>query len=237
MRLNKYIAAAGLCSRRKADALTESGAVRVNGLVVHEMGYNVNVGDVVEVNGRVTRPAGKRVCIVLNKPKGYITSVGDAQSRPTVMDLVGDVSERIFPVGRLDCDTSGLLILTNDGALSQLLAHPKHALYKTYRATVSGLLSDARIARLRRGVDIGGFVTAPAGLRVLRQTKGATTVEIRIREGKNRQVRKMFAAVGNRVVALERVAVGEILLGRLKEGHYRRMTRKELAYLEEIARE
>ncbi|MDR2295563.1 MAG: rRNA pseudouridine synthase [Clostridiales Family XIII bacterium] len=236
MRLNRYIAAAGVCSRRKADALTESGAVRLNGCVVRGPGCDVRDGDVVEVNGRVISPADKRVCIVLNKPKGYLTSVGDAQNRPTVMDLVGDIPERIFPVGRLDCDTRGLLILTNDGALSQLLAHPKHAIHKTYRATVSGHLSDARIARLRRGVDLGGFVTAPARLRVLRQTKGTTTVEIRILEGKNRQVRRMFAAVGNRVVELERVAVGEILLGHLKEGHYRGMTRRELAYLNELAR-
>ncbi|MDR2356307.1 MAG: rRNA pseudouridine synthase [Clostridiales Family XIII bacterium] len=236
MRLNRYIASAGLCSRRKADALTENGNVKVNGFVMREQGYDVKEGDVVEVDGRVIRPADKRVCIVLNKPKGCITSVGDAQNRPTVMDLVGDIPERIFPVGRLDCDTAGLLILTNDGALSQMLTHPKHKIRKTYRAKVGGLLSDARIARLRKGVDIGGFVTSPAELRVLRQTERATTVEIRIIEGKNRQVRRMFAAVGCKVIELERVAVGDILLGRLKEGYYRKLTRRELAYLDEISR-
>jgi 23S rRNA pseudouridine2605 synthase len=237
MRLNRYIAAAGVCSRRKADALTESGAVRLNGCVVREMGQDVRDGDVVEVNGRVIRPADKRVCIVLNKPKGYITSVGDAQNRPTVMDLVDDIPERVFPVGRLDCDTTGLLIMTNDGALSQMLTHPKHKIEKTYHAKVSGLLSDERIARLRKGVDIGGFVASPAKLRVLRQTERATTVEIRISEGKNRQVRRMFAAVGNKVVELKRVAVGDILLGRLKEGAYRKLNPRELAYLNEIPRE
>ncbi|MDR2133085.1 MAG: rRNA pseudouridine synthase [Clostridiales Family XIII bacterium] len=236
MRLNKYIASAGICSRRKADALTADGAVRVNGLLVREMGYEVKEGDVVEVGGRVILPETGRVCIVLNKPRGYITSVRDAQKRPTVMDLVGDIPERIFPVGRLDFDTSGLLILTNDGALSQMLTHPKHRIRKTYRARVAGVLSDERIARLRKGVDIGGFVTSPAELRVLRQAERATWVEIDVFEGKNRQVRRMFAAVGNKVVELERVAVGEILLGRLKEGHYRKMTRAELAYLGEISR-
>jgi 23S rRNA pseudouridine2605 synthase len=235
MRLNKYIASAGLCSRRKADVLTENGNVKVNGIVVHEMGYDVKEGDVVEVNDRAIKPTGKRVCIVLNKPKGFITSVGDGQNRPTVMDLVGDIPERIFPVGRLDCDTAGLLIMTNDGALSQMLTHPGHRIYKTYRARIGGVLSDERIARLRKGVDIGGFVTSPAELRVLKQAERMTTIEIRILEGKNRQVRKMFAAVGNKVVELERVAVGEILLGRLKEGHYRKMTRRELAYLSELA--
>jgi 23S rRNA pseudouridine2605 synthase len=237
MRLNKYIALGGLCSRRKADALTESGGVKVNGLIVREMGYDVKEGDVVEVAGRVIKPEHGRVYIVLNKPKGFITSAYDAQKRPTVMDLVGDIPERIFPVGRLDCDTSGLLIMTNDGALSQMLTHPKHRIYKTYRARVSGVLSDERIARLKRGVDIGGFVTSPAELSVLRQAERATFVEIRIFEGKNRQVRRMFAAVGVKVVDLERVAVGEVLLGRLKEGHYRRMNRRELAYLSEFSRE
>jgi 23S rRNA pseudouridine2605 synthase len=203
---------------------------------MREQGYDVREGDIVEIDGRVIRPSDKRVLIVLNKPKGYITSVGDARNRPTVMDLLGDIPERIFPVGRLDCDTAGLLILTNDGALSQMLTHPKHKIYKTYRVKVSGLLSDTRIARLRRGVDIGDFVTSPAALRVLRQTGHATTVEIRILEGKNRQVRRMFAAVGNKVVELERVAVGDILLGRLKAGCYRKMTHRELAYLDEILR-
>jgi 23S rRNA pseudouridine2605 synthase len=237
MRLNRYIASAGFCSRRKADELTENGNVKVNGRIVREMGCDVKEGDVVEIGGRVVIPANKRVCIVLNKPKGFITSVGDALNRPTVMDLVRDIPERIFPVGRLDCDTRGLLILTNDGALSQLLTHPKHKIQKTYRAKVSGLLSDARIARLKRGVDIGGFVTSPASLRVLRQTGRATTVEIRVSEGKNRQIRKMFAAVGNKVIELERVAVGEILLGHLKEGCYRKINPRELAYLSELSDE
>jgi 23S rRNA pseudouridine2605 synthase len=234
MRLNKYIALAGVCSRRKADALTESGDVRVNGSVVREMGIDIKEGDVVEVSGRVIKPAGKFVYIVLNKPKGVITSAHDDRSRPTVMDFVGDIPERIFPVGRLDGDTSGLLIMTNDGELSQMLTHPKHKIYKTYRARVGGALSDARIARLRKGVDIGGFVTSPAEVRVLRQAERITTVEIRIIEGKNRQIRKMFTAVGNNVIELERVAVGEILLGRLREGHYRKLTPRELAYLEDI---
>jgi 23S rRNA pseudouridine2605 synthase len=235
MRLNKYIASAGVCSRRKADALSKNGNVKVNGLVVRTLGYDVKEGDVVEVNDRVIGLTNKRVCIVLNKPKGFITSASDDRNRPTVMDLVSDIPERIFPVGRLDCDTAGLLIMTNDGALSQMLTHPGHKIYKTYRARIGGVLSDERIARLRRGVDIGGFITSPAELRVIKQTERTTMVEIRILEGKNRQVRKMFAAVGNRVVELERVAVGEILLGRLKEGHYRKMTRRELAYLSELA--
>jgi 23S rRNA pseudouridine2605 synthase len=229
VRLNKYIASAGVCSRRKADGLIGSGVVKVNGVVTREMGVDVKEGDVVEAEGRVLDAAVKRVYIVLNKPKGFITSVGDDRGRPTVMDLVGDIEERIFPVGRLDSDTSGLLIMTNDGSFSQMLTHPKHGIYKTYRAKVGGVLSEERVARLRKGVDVGGFVTAPAEVRIVKQGERITTVEIRVLEGKNRQIRRMFAAVGNDVVDLERVAVGDILLGRLKEGHYRKMTRRELA--------
>lgn len=234
MRLNKYIALAGVCSRRKADELTAEGNVKVNGVPMREFGYDVKDGDVVEVNGRRIAPSRKQVYIVLNKPKGFITSAGDERGRPTVMELVGDVPERVFPVGRLDYNTSGLLIMTNDGLLSQKLSHPKHGVYKTYRARVAGVLSDERAAKLRKGVDIGGFVTSPAKVQVIKQAERGTIVEIQIREGKNRQVRKMFAAVGNKVLDLERTAIGDIYLGRLKEGHYRKMTKQEIEYLENL---
>jgi 23S rRNA pseudouridine2605 synthase len=228
MRLNKYIAHAGLASRRKADELTRGGSVRVNGVPMRTLGYDVKDGDVVEVNGRPIKSADTLVYILLNKPKGFITSTADDRGRPTVMELVRDVPERIFPIGRLDYNTSGLLLMTNDGAFAQRVAHPGSQVYKTYRAKVAGVLSDERLARLRNGVDIGGFVTAPADVRVCRQGACSALAEIRIREGKNRQVRKMFAAVGSKVLELERVAVGVVLLGHLKEGHYRKLTRQEI---------
>ncbi|NLY72013.1 MAG: rRNA pseudouridine synthase [Clostridiales bacterium] len=234
MRLNKYIAKAGIASRRKADELIFAGKVKINGVVVKTPGHNVEEGQVVEVEGRVIKPSDRLVYIILNKPKGYVTTVSDEKGRPTVMDLVSDIDERVFPVGRLDYNTSGLLLMTNDGDLAFKLTHPKHEIEKTYRARVSGVLSDERIARLRKGVDIGGYVTNPAVVNVIKQAQRNTIVEIKIKEGKNRQIRKMFDAVGNKVIELERIAIGNIHLGHLMSGHYRKLTAKEIEYLKNI---
>lgn len=234
MRLNKYIAHAGIASRRKADELTLNGNVKINGLTMCKPGYDVKPGDVVEVNGTKIRGQEELEYVALNKPKGYITSMRDEKNRPTVTELVADVEARLFPVGRLDYNTSGLLLLTNDGALAYRLTHPKHQITKTYQALVAGTLSKERLAKLRKGVDIGGFVTSPAQVRVIRQAERSALVEIKIHEGKNRQVRKMFAAVGNPVQELCRTAVGDLYLGRLKEGHYRKLTRKEIEYLKKL---
>ena len=234
MRLNRYIASAGICSRRKADELIANGNVKVNGAVCTEFGTDVTDEDRVSVNGRVIEAAEKKIYIALNKPAGYVTTMSDDRDRLTVADLVTDIPQRLFPVGRLDYNTTGLLIMTNDGELAQRLSHPSHEVYKTYVAEVEGVISDARIGKLRRGVDIGGFVTAPARVKILKQKPRAAIVEISIREGRNRQVRKMFAAVGNRVRSLERVAIGEIILGRLLAGHYRKLTKEEVDYLKSL---
>ena len=231
MRINKYIAQAGVASRRKADELIAAGNVKVNGLVLKEPGYDVVEGDVVEVNGRRIQAEEKKVYILLNKPIGYVTTVSDDKERPTVMDLVKDVDARIFPVGRLDYNTSGMLIMTNDGDFAYKVTHPKHELTKTYRARVAGVLSIEKVWKLRNGVDIGGFVTSKARVDVVKGLPKSTIVEITIHEGKNRQVRKMFKAVGNNVQELERIAIGNIRLGRLAEGHYRKLTREEVEYL------
>ncbi|MDD4122325.1 MAG: pseudouridine synthase, partial [Eubacteriales bacterium] len=220
-------------SRRKADELTLQGKVKINGAVMKEPGYNVAESDVIEVNGHIIKPDSKKIYIMLNKPKGFITSVDDERERPTVMDLISDIDERIFPVGRLDFNTSGMLIMTNDGDLAYKLSHPKNHIYKTYRAKVSGQISAERLARLRKGVDIGGFVTSKAIVDVIKQSERSAVVEIKIYEGKNRQVRKMFAAVGNKVLDLERIEIGELRLGHLKQGHYRKLTQKEIQYLKE----
>ena len=234
MRINKYIADAGICSRRKADELISNGNVKINGLTVKELGVDVAEGDVVEVNGNVIEAGRRKVYVAVNKPAGVITSMDDDRERETVADIVADIPERLFPVGRLDYNTTGLLIMTNDGQLTYTLTHPKHEVYKTYVAKVEGVLSGARAAKLRRGVDIGGFVTSPARVKVLKQMPRYAVVEISIREGKNRQVRKMFAAVGNKVRELKRTQIGEIRLGRLKEGHYRKLTREETEYLKSL---
>ena len=141
---------------------------------------------------------------------------------------------RVFPVGRLDADTTGLLIMTNDGDVANRLAHPSHEVVKIYRALVSGVLSPQRAAKLRKGVDIGGYTTAEAYVKIIRQVRNNTLVEIGIHEGKNRQVRKMCAAVGNRVLELERISIGEIYLGRLMEGHYRKLKNEEIEYLRSL---
>jgi len=231
MRLNKYIAQAGIASRRKADELTLQGRVKINGTVMKEPGYDVAEKDVVEVNGQTVRQDAKKVYIMLNKPKGYITSADDEKDRPTVMELVTDIEERLFTIGRLDYNTSGMLLMTNDGDLAYKLSHPKHHIYKTYRARISGQISGERLSKLRNGVDIGGFVTSKAIVNVVKQVERSAIVEIQIFEGRNRQVRKMFAAVGNKVMDLDRIAIGDLYLGHLKQGHYRKLTQKEIEYL------
>ncbi|MBQ9961413.1 MAG: rRNA pseudouridine synthase [Firmicutes bacterium] len=231
MRINKYIAQAGVASRRKADELIENGNVKVNGAVMKEPGYDVQEGDKVEVNGRVVEGQQKLVYVLVNKPFGVITSAKDEKDRVTVMELVKDIDERLFPVGRLDYNTTGALIMTNDGSLTYRVTHPKHELGKTYRALVKGVISPEKARKLRNGVDIGGYVTKRAKVSVIKGNQNSTLVEITIFEGKNRQVRKMFSAIGNPVQELERVAIGNIRLGHLKSGHYRKLTKEEIEYL------
>lgn len=234
MRLNKYIARAGIASRRKADELILNGNVKVNGAVPEDPWCDVQDGDVVEVNGITIKSSAAKVYIMLNKPKGYITSVSDEKSRPVVMELVTDIEERLFPIGRLDYNTSGMLLMTNDGDLANKLMHPKHKVIKTYRARVSGVVSKERLAHLRKGVDIGGFITSKAQVDVIKQGERSAIVEIKIHEGRNRQVRKMFAAVGNKVLDLERIAVGDLHLGHLREGHYRKLSKSEIESLKKM---
>lgn len=231
MRINKYIAQAGVASRRKADELIANGNVKINGAVMMEPGYDVQEGDKVEVNGRAITAVQKMEYVLVNKPWGMITSVDDDKDRATVMELVNDIDARLFPVGRLDYNTTGALIMTNDGDLTYRVTHPRHELGKTYRALVKGIISKEKLAKLRNGVDIGGYITKKAWVSVIKAGKGSTLVEITIHEGKNRQVRKMFAAVGNPVQTLERVAIGPIKLGHLKEGHYRKLTKEEIEFL------
>ncbi len=231
MRINKYIAQAGICSRRKADELIANGNVKINGAALKEPGYEVADGDRVEVNGKLISAQQKPEYVHINMPLGKVATASVDKERLTVMDVVADIDARLFPVGRLDYNTSGALIMTNDGELAYRLTHPKHEVYKTYRARVAGILSNEKVARLRKGVDIGGFVTSRAKVNVIKGTQHSTIVEIAIHEGKNRQVRKMFSAVGNPVQELERVAIGEIRLGHLKPGHYRKLTREEIEYL------
>lgn len=232
MRINKYIADAGIASRRKADDLIRRGQVKVNGAVLTQPGYDVQDGDEVSVSGQlISHTEQTKVYYMLNKPVGCITSVHDEKGRPTVMDCLQEVEERIYPVGRLDYQTSGLLFLTNDGDFAYRLTHPKHEVGKTYILRAEGSLNHRQLQRLRNGVDIGGFRTSPAQIRVLKCNKHSTVLEMTIHEGKNRQIRRMLEAVGSRVIELERVAYGNIVLGHLKPGRFRRLNPSEVAYL------
>lgn len=230
MRINKYIASAGVTSRRKADELIAAGRVTVNGVVMTAPGLDVADGDVVCVDGSPVQPKTKKVYYMMYKPAGCITSVSDESGRRTVMDVLGDVGTRVYPVGRLDYNTEGLLFLTNDGDFAYALTHPKKNIPKHYRARVTGTLTQAAAAQLRRGVDIGGYVTKRARVDIVTWNGHSTIVDLEIHEGKNRQVRRMFEAVGFEVTELTRLSVGNVSLGRLKPGQFRKLTPEEVAY-------
>jgi len=234
MRLNKFIAQSGYCSRRKADELTENGKVKINGEVCTRMGYDVQDDDIVTVEGHAIGAAEKHVYYALNKPVGYVTTNSDEKNRPTALSLLTDVTARVYPVGRLDCDSCGLLLFTNDGELANHITHPRGEVVKTYLVLANRVLTKDEVWMLRDGVNIGGYKTKHAQVNVISERQASPTYEIKISEGKNRQVRRMFEAVGAKVVALQRTEIGEISLGRLKEGVYRRLTDKEIEYLKRL---
>lgn len=228
IRLQKYIAMCGVASRRKAEELIESGAVELNGAVVSVQGCRVLEGDTVTVNGRVITPEANKIYILLNKPRGVMSTASDDRGRRTVLDCIDGINERLYPVGRLDYNTSGLIILSNDGAFTKYMTHPSHQVTKTYLVTADRDFSDGDIEKLKRGVDIGGYVTAPAVVQSGRFGLKKPSLKITIREGKNRQVRRMVEAVGRRVHMLKRVQIGNITDNRLKPGEWRHLTPKEV---------
>lgn len=233
VRLQKYIAMCGAASRRKAEELIADGRVTVNGTTVTEQGVKIEIGaDKVSLNGEELRLVSKKYYIMLNKPAGYVSTVSDQFERPTVIDLLSEeIKTRIFPVGRLDYETEGLLLLTNDGDFTYKVTHPKYELGKTYIATVGGGLTVAGINTLRRGVKLDEFKTSPAEVEILDSVPGSTDVKITIHEGKNRQVRRMFEAVGVKVLNLKRVSIGKVELGNLPLGRWRYLTTHEINYL------
>ena len=234
MRINKYIANAGIASRRKADELIKAGKVKVNGKVMSQPGYDVADRDEVLVEGRSVQSAENKVYYAMNKPLGVITSVNDDRGRMTVVDIMSDVEERVFPVGRLDYNTSGLLLLTNDGDFANRIMHPGHRMDKTYRVRVAGNISKMKISVLRAGVRLRKFKTAPARVDVITWNRHSMILEVTIHEGKNRQIRRMFEAVGYPVQELERISIGNMKLGHLKPGQYRKLSRRELEYFRNL---
>lgn len=234
MRLQKFLATAGIASRRKSEELILAGKVKVNGEIITELGTKVSEDDVVEYNGKIVEQEDKKVYILLNKPKGYVTTVKDEKKRKTVMHLLHGIKERLYPVGRLDFTTEGLLILTNDGDLTYRVTHPKHELSKVYKAFVKGHFTLDEIRQFESGLKIDDYVTSEAKLDVIRENANTSTVEITIHEGKNRQVRKMCEALGHRVLELERIQLGDITLDGVERGKFRHLTDEEIEYLKGV---
>ena len=236
-RLQKVIAYAGVASRRKAEQLITEGKVKVNGKVVRELGTKVSNSDTIEVEG-VKLEKENKVYFLLYKPKGYISAVTDDKGRKTVVDIFKkDVPERIFPVGRLDYDTTGLLLLTNDGEFSYQLTHPKFKIDKTYVARVKGVPTIDGLKKLQRGIKLEDGKTAPAQVSMTSfdEKAGKAICEITIHEGRNRQVRRMFEAIGTPVVKLKREKFAFLTLGHLKPGQYRQLTKQEVKWLRVLA--
>jgi 23S rRNA pseudouridine2605 synthase len=229
VRLAKFLANAGIASRRASEGLIRAGRVSVGGTTVTDPARDVDEHDAVTVDGRTVSIDAPRVVYAVNKPAGVVSTARDPQGRPTVVSLVGPGSRtRLYPVGRLDLDTTGLILLTNDGELAHRLTHPSFEIPKTYRAVVSrSPVSDSAVEALRHGIELDDGLTAPAEVRVVRPD----TLEITIHEGRNRQVRRMCEHVGHPVKSLERIAFGRLKLGDLRRGRVRRLTEDEVGLL------
>ena len=232
MRLQKYLAQCGVSSRRSAEKMISDGRVSVNGVVITEMGFQVDENSAqVQVDGRSVRPETEKHYLAYNKPIGEVTTVYDPEGRTTVMDHFRDYPVRLFPVGRLDYDSEGLLLLTNDGDMMNHMLHPSSNITKAYLTRVSNFVTDEEIRILRSGVMVDGKMTSSAQVRLIRHETLFTDLLISIHEGRNRQVRKMIEAVGHQVVHLKRVRFGPVELGSLPSGMWRKLTEEEIARL------
>lgn len=227
-RLQKVMAHAGVASRRKSEEIIAAGRVKVNGEIVTAMGTKVDPQkDTIEVDGEEIEKE-KKVYLKLYKPTGYVTTVKDPQGRKTVLDLIEGVDKRIYPAGRLDLDSSGLLLLTNDGDLTHKITHPSHELDKEYEVVINGQLNDQEIKHFKEGIDLQEGRTAPAEIKKVNEDSQNTTYKVIIHEGMNRQIRRMFDVLGYKVVSLIRVRIGSITLGSLKPGEHKALSREEV---------
>ena len=236
MRINKYIASGGICSRRKAEEYINQGLVKVNGKTVTALSFEVDeYNDTVTVSGNKIVPVKRTIYIMMHKPKGCVCTLKDDKGRKTVMDYLYDDSDtRLFPVGRLNSDTGGLLLLTNDGDVANKLTHPSTEIPKTYIAKVKGLLQESDLAALRNGVTLDGVKLRRCKVKFLDQKDDVARYEVTIYEGKNRQIHRMFEFVGKEVEFLKRIKIGEIRLGGLSRGAYRYLTDKEVSFLKRL---
>ena len=231
IRLQKFISQCGIASRRKAEELIAQGRVKINGKTA-ELGDKVTPGDKVYINGkRVVMPKTKHRYIMLNKPRGFITTMSDERGRRCVAELVENVGERVYPVGRLDKDSEGMLVFTNDGEFANKLMHPRNSIYKFYRVTVRPDISEEQLVKLETGVELDGKKTAPVIVHVIQKEPGRVVLEMILHEGKNREIRRMCEAVGLEVARLRRTQIGGVKLGMLKQGDWRDLTEKEVKNL------
>jgi len=237
VRLNKFLSQSGIASRREADRLITEGRVSVNGQQVENLGLKIDSQeDVVEVNGRRVKKQENNIYLMLNKPPGFIVSLKDSFGRPTIMDLLPSLKERIFPVGRLDYKSQGLLLLTNDGQLTFRLTHPRFKIKKVYLVRVKGELNSSQISRLEKGIILDGKRTAPARIKIIKATPKGIQLRIEIYEGRKREIRRMLEAMGCSVVYLQRIKFGPLGLGNLKKGQWRYLTAREISLLKRLTR-
>ena len=234
-RLHKVLSRAGVASRRAAEKLIAEGHVSVDGKTVRELGTKVDAERAdIRVDGRKIKLNVEKFYVMLNKPRRVLSAVSDDRGRQTVIDLIDDVDERIFPIGRLDYNTEGLLLLTNDGELTNGLLHPRFEIDKTYRAVIKGRVDEERLDRLRVGIKLEDGITAPALVQTLAIEDGETLIEITIHEGRNRQVRRMFSAIGYNIKRLRRVSFAGLKLGDLKVGAHRLLNKREVEALHRL---
>lgn len=229
VRVQKLLAQRGVCSRRKAEEMIQAGRVQVNGRTVKLGDGAVPGKDVVTVDGqRLSREGEGHVYLALHKPRGFVTTMADERGRRCVAQLVADAGCRVYPVGRLDKDSEGLLLLTNDGEFANLCAHPSSHVAKTYRVTLRPGITEEQLNRLSTGIELDGRMTAPAKVRVLEEQPGRAVVEMVLYEGRNREIRRMCEALGLEVARLKRIAVGPVRLGMLPQGKYRELAKEEV---------
>ncbi len=229
IRLNKFLAQAGVASRREVDRMITEGMIKVNGRVIQTLGQKIDdEKDRVEVGGKVIEKEEETVYLILNKPPGYLVTLNDPYKRPTIKELLPSLKQRIFPVGRLDYDSEGLLLLTNDGELAHRLAHPRYRVPKTYLVEVQGIPDSFKISRLEKGIFLEGKKTAPARISRLRKSAEKSLHRVEIYEGRKREVKRMFEAIGHHVLHLKRVGFGRVRLGTLKTGNWRFLTPREM---------
>lgn len=233
MRINKYLSESGVCSRRAADKLIEDGEVKINGKSA-KLGDDVTDDDLVTVGGEVVSAVKKYDYYAMNKPKGYVCTVKDDKGRKTVMDLLPPGIQRVVPVGRLDYDTEGLLLFTNDGELTNKLTHPKNGVYKTYLVKVESYIPDDALKTLSRGVELDGKYTNPCKVKLIERNKLGTKLHVSINEGRNRQVRRMFEAIGFDIDFLKRISIGELTVSGLDRGDVRKLNKREIEYLKSL---